>query len=183
MRRIFLFMNVSLDGFFETPEHDLSWAGHDYEAFSTGSSQVVDTILLGRQTYEMMKAFWPTPQAAQMAPEIAGFMNDRLKIVASRQPFDPGWKNVAVFSGDVVEQVRRFKQQPGGDAIMMGSNTLCVSLMQAGLVDEFQLVLNPVALGRGTPLFKGLTEVATFKLVEARPFKSGAVLLTYRSER
>lgn len=180
MRKIFLFMNVSLDGYFEGPGHDISWAHSDFEPFSAEQSREVDTLLLGHKTYDLMKGFWPTPQAAEMVPEVAQFMNEKLKVVASHESFEPGWSNVRVISGDVAKEVRKLKEQPGKDIIILGSNSLCVSLMQAGLVDEFQIVVNPVALGEGTPLFKGLPKKADVTLIETRRFKSGTILLTYR---
>ena len=181
MRKIFLLMNVSLDGYFETPEHDISWATGDFEAFSPEAGEEVDTLLFGHRTYEMMKSFWPTPQAEQAAPDVARFMNEKRKVVASRHNFDPGWQNVTVISGDVPGEIRRLKEQPGKTIAMFGSNNLCVSLMQAGLIDEFQIIVNPVALGEGTPLFKGLPAKTGLALVDTRPFKSGAVMLTYNS--
>ena len=179
MRKLFLFMNVSLDGYFEAPGHDISGFKNDSEAFSSDASQEVDTLLFGHQTYEMMK-FWSTPQAEQMMPEVARFMNEKHKIVASLHPFDPGWKNVQVISGDVVEAIKMLKEQPGKNIIIFGSSTLCVSLMQAGLIDEFQIVVNPVVFGEGTPLFKGLPGKAELTLVETKRYQSGAVLLTYQ---
>ena len=178
MRKITLFMNVSLDGYFEGPGHDISGFSSGNEGFSNEGGQEVDTLLFGHRTYEMMK-FWSTPQAEAMMPEIARFMNEKLKVVASHESFDPGWKNVTVISGDVVEKVRALKAQPGKNMLMFGSNTLCVSLMQAGLMDEFQIMVNPVVLGEGTPLFKGLPEKMALRLVGTRQFKSGAMMLTY----
>ena len=128
----------------------------------------------------MMK-FWSTPQAEETAPEISKFMNEKVKIVASHQPFDPGWSNVRVISGDVVEAVKKLKGQPGKNMIMFGSNTLCVSLMQAGLIDEFQIVVNPVAFGEGTSLFTGLPGHVELALAETHRFQSGAILLTYHA--
>lgn len=171
-------MNISLDGYFEAPGHDISGFHADFEAFSSSESQEVDTLLFGRRTYEMMK-FWSTPQAEEVAPEIAKFMNEKLKIVASHASFEPGWKNVRVISGDVIGAVKELKAQPGKNIIILGSNTLCVSLMQANLVDEFQIVVNPVVFGGGTPLFAGLPKPAQLTLTDTRRFKSGAVLLTY----
>lgn len=178
MRKIFLFMNVSLDGYFEGPGHDISGFKNDNEAFSSGQDQQIDTLLFGHNTYEMMK-FWSTPQAAEMIPDVTKFMNENLKLVASRAPFEPGWKNVRVISGDVTGEIKKIKEQPGGNIIIFGSNTLCVSLMQEGLIDEFQIVVNPVVFGAGTPLFAGLQKKADFVLTETRRFQSGAVLLTY----
>ena len=179
MKKIFVFMNVSLDGYFEGPGHDISGFTKDYEAFSSRPDQEIDTLLWGHKTYDMMK-FWSTPQGEETAPEIAKFMNERLKLVASHTPFEPGWRNVRVISGDVVGEVRRIKEQPGGNIIIFGSNTLCVSLMQVGLIDELQIVVNPVVFGEGTPLLKGLPEKTELTLLETRRFKSGAVLLAYQ---
>ncbi len=178
MRRIFLFMNVSLDGYFEDEARDISGFHADFEAFSSGESREVDTLLLGHKTYEMMK-FWSTPQAAEMQPDVARFMNERHKVVVSHAPFEPGWSNVTVFSGDVIRQVRALKEEPGQSIIIMGSNSLSVSLMQAGLIDEFQIVVNPVVFGVGTSLFAGLPGKAEMTLVDTTRFKSGGVLLRY----
>lgn len=184
MRRIFAFINVTLDGYFEGPGHDLSWSHGDFEGFSEERGREVDILLLGKRTYDMMAAFWPTPAAAQMAPDVAAIMNDRRKVVASHAPFDPGWRNVTVFSGateDVVDQVRQLKAQEGGTILILGSSTLCASLVDAGLIDEFQLLVNPVLLGEGTTLFEGLHNRTTLRLRDAHPYPSGKVLLTYEA--
>lgn len=182
MRRIFLFMNASLDGYFEGPGHDISFFNSDddhFEPFSAEAGQEVDTILLGHRTYNLMKSFWPTAMAQESAPEVARFMNEKLKLVASHQPFDPGWRNVQVIYGDVVGAVKQLKEQYGKTIIMFGSNQLCVSLMQAGLVDEFQVVVNPLVLGAGTRLFEGLEQPARLHLRDTHTFKSGKVLMRY----
>lgn len=179
MRTITLFMNVSLDGYIAGPGDDLSAFHSDFEAFSSADGPRADTVLLGHKTYDMMKTFWPTPQAAQFAPEVARYMNETQKVIASNTPFDPGWQNVTVFSDDVIDQVRQLKAQPGGTIMIFGSNTLCVSLLPERLIDQFQIQVIPVVLGAGTKLFDGLAEQVAFTLTHAQPFKSGAALLTY----
>lgn len=178
MQRLFLFMNLSLDGYIADTSGDISGFHNDFEAFSAGESREVDTLLFGRKTYDMMK-FWSTPQGAALQPDIAQFMNDRHKVVVSHQPFEPGWSKVTVISGDVVESVKALKEQAGKSIIIMGSNTLCVSLMQAGLIDEFQILVNPVVFGSGTSLFGGLPQKAALTLKDTHTFKSGTVMLTY----
>ncbi|MEZ4668435.1 MAG: dihydrofolate reductase family protein [Anaerolineae bacterium] len=178
MRRIFLFMNISLDGCVADANGDISGFHNDFEAFSPGASGEVDTLLFGHKTYEMMQ-FWSTPQAVELQPDIARFMNERQKVVVSHQPFEPGWSKVSVISGDAMAGVRQLKAGAGKDIIILGSNNLCVSLMQHRLIDEFQLMVNPVVFGGGMPLFAGLPEKAALTLKDTRPFKSGAVLLTY----
>ena len=175
-------MHVSLDGYFEGPGHDISWFNTDdyhFEAFSREQSQQVDMLLFGRKTYELMKSFWPTPQAEELQPEVAQFMNEKLKVVFSHKSFQPGWNNVTVINEDAAGAVTRLKIQPGKTIAMFGSNNLCVSLMQAGLIDEFRIVVNPVVLGNGNALFKGLPKKAELTLTETHPFPSGKVLLTY----
>jgi dihydrofolate reductase len=115
-----------------------------------------------------------------MQPEVAQFMNEKLKVVFSHKSFEPGWNNVTVMSDEVAGEVKRLKAQPGKTIAMFGSNNLCVSLMQAGLIDEFRIVVNPVALGEGTSLFEGLPEKAELTLMETHQFPSGKVLLTYK---
>jgi dihydrofolate reductase len=183
MRNIFLLMNVSLDGYFEAPNDDLSWTKSSYEAFSLEPRRAVDAFLFGRRTYEMMKAFWPTPQAAAMQPDVAKVMNETPKVVVSHHDFDPGWQNVTVISHNVMDEIRRLKAQPGESIGIFGSNTLCVSLMQERLIDDFVLLVNPVAIGEGTSLFQGLTQHVDFTLTKSHTFDSGIVMLTYAQVR
>lgn len=180
MRKIQLFMNVSLDGYIAGPDNDISVFHNDFEAFSPDQSGEVDTLLFGRKTYDMMK-FWSTPQGQELQPDIARFMNEKHKVVASHESFDPGWSNVTVISHDVPGQIRKLKEQPGKTMLILGSNSLCVSLIETGLIDEFQIMVNPIVLGEGVSLFKGLSNKADLKLVDTKSFRSGAVLLSYRS--
>ena len=182
MRKILVFTNTSLDGYFEGPEHDLSAFNHDFEAFPGEPGQEVDALVFGRKTYEMMK-FWSTPQAAEMMPEVARFMNDTPKYVASHTPFEAGWKNVTVLSEDARAELRKLKGASGKNIMIFGSNELVVSLLQAGLIDELQIVVNPVALSQGTTLFKGLPGKMDFTLAGTRTFKSGAVMLRFEPVR
>jgi len=181
MRKIILFQNVSLDGYFEGVNHDLSWSVHDYEAFETRDRNApAGTLLFGHRTYDLMKEYWPTDEAKQMAPDLSKYMNETLKVVVSRKGFEPGWENVRVIAGDIVSGIKLLKEEPGGDFMIFGSNELVVSLMQANLIDEFQIVVNPVAIGNGTSLFAGLKQRMNLLLVGTRQFKSGAVMLTYQ---
>jgi len=179
MRAISLFVMTSLDGYVYGPGGDLSWARNDGEAFSPERSESTDAILLGRRTYEMMASSWPTPEAREQSPEIAEFMNDRRKLVASHEPFEPDWENTTVVSGDIPAEVAKLKEQPGGSIIVLGSNELCVSLVPAGLVDVFQVLVHPVVLGDGTSLFAGLLEPVYLTRTGSREFGDGTVLLTY----
>lgn len=176
MRKLLVFTNTSLDGYFEGADHDLTAFKNDFEAFPSQPGAEVDALLLGHKTYEMMK-FWSTPQAAEMMPAVASFMNDTQKYVASHRAFKAGWKNVTVITGDVEGKLRTLKAGSGKNILILGSNALVVSLLQVGLIDELQIVVNPVALGKGTAIFKGLPGKADFSLAGTRVFNSGAVML------
>ncbi len=182
MGKLFLFMNVSLDGYVADRNHDTAvfhHRDHEFEAFQQKEGKGAGTILLGRKTYAIMQQFWPTPIAAQMIPEVAAYMNATPKLVVSHTTFTPEWENTTVISSDVVEQLRRYKAETPDDIIILGSNNLGVTLLQAGLIDEVQLVLNPVVLGGGTSLFAGLPLATDLVLKETRQFKSGKLLLIY----
>lgn len=181
MGKIFLFMNVSLDGFVEDAQKDISafsLRDSKFEAYQRERGKGTGTILLGRKTFEMMRAFWPTPMAAQMAPDVAAFMNERPKIVISHNNLDPNWQNTTVITNDLVNELGKLREL-GDDTIVMGSNDLCKTLIAEGLLDEIQIVVNPVLLSGGTTLFDGLLEMPELRLKETVPFESGKVLLKY----
>jgi dihydrofolate reductase len=184
MRTISSFINVTLDGYFEGPNHDISFFKGDDEdnSYFREQSSSRSAILMGHRTYDMMKRFWPTEQAKKENPEVAKYMNEAPKIVVARRPFEPGWHNVTVVSGDVVGKIGKIKEQSGGPIVTLGSNALCVSLLEEGLIDEVRVMVNPIALGDGTPLFTGLSESSRLTLADTRPFKSGKVLLTYKPD-
>jgi dihydrofolate reductase len=139
----------------------------------------MDTILFGRKTYEMMAAFWPTPEGEAVDPDTARFMNETQKIVVSHAPFTAEWNNTTVLTNNIASRVKKLKSLPGNDMAILGSNNLCVTLMEAGLVDEFRIMVNPIALGRGNSLFTGLTEKIKLQLRRTREFTSGNILLCY----
>jgi len=154
---------------------------HEFEAFQQKEGKGAGAILLGRKTYAIMQQFWPTPMATQMIPEVAAYMNTTPKLVVSHTAFTPEWENTTIIHTDVVEQLRRYKAEAGDDIIILGSNNLGVALLPAGLIDEVQLVLNPVVLGGGIPLFAGLPKTTELTLKDTRRFQSGKLLLVYGS--
>lgn len=172
-------MMVSVDGYFEGPDHDISWHNVDAEfnVFANEQLEESGALLFGRTTYELMASYWPTPGAAVTAT--GKLMNEMSKYVASHEPFKSSWGGTTVLSGDAIGEIKKLKEQPGKDIAMMGSNNLCISLMEAGLVDEFRIMVNPIALGKGSSLFVGLSETTKLKLIKSRSFKSGNVLQYY----
>lgn len=183
MRKLFAFEMVSLDGRYEGQNHDLSWHNATNEEFDRLQAENLvstDAILMGRRTFELMRRYWPTLQARSDDSETARFMNATAKIVVSSKPYEPGWTNTASIHGDqAMEHVRQLKSQDGQDIVVLGSSNLCVSLLGARLMDELRIMVNPVALGAGTPLFDGLPERIDLRLKSTRAYESGNVLLTY----
>lgn len=184
MRRISVFNNVSLDGFFTDAKNDMSWAHkHDEEwnAFASGNASGQGELLFGRVTYDMMAAFWPTPQAAQMLPHVAAGMNAMRKYVVSRTLDRAAWQNTTLVKGDLVAEATRLKEQPGPDLVILGSGSIVSQLTAAGLIDEYQIVLNPIVLGRGRTLFATVDRTLPLTLTKTRAFKNGNVVLWYES--
>jgi len=185
-QKVFLFMMVSLDGFFEGPNHDLSWHNVDEEfnEFAIEQTSNVDTLLFGRKTYELMASYWPTTEAIKTDPIIAKLMNNTPKIVFSKTlekvKESDNWRNVRLVKDNVAEEIKKLKSQPGNNLAVYGSNNFCVSLIQMGLLDEIRIMVNPVVIGAGTPLFKGIKDRLALQLLKTKAFNSGNVLLYYQ---
>ena len=177
MRRLTVSNLMSLDGYLEGPSRSLDWHVVDEEFFAYAREMLrsVDTLLFGRITYAMMAAYWP----AAPPDEIADKMNGLSKLVFSNTLVSAGWNNTQLVRGDAVDEVRRLKQVPGGDMVVLGSGALASTLLAAGLIDEYRVIVNPIVLGSGTPLFQGISRRIRLRLTEVRRFASGVVLLSY----
>jgi dihydrofolate reductase len=182
MRKVNVFNNVSLDGFFTDAKGDMSWAhkqDEEWNAFASANASGNGELLFGRVTYDMMAAFWPTPQAAKMLPKVAAGMNAMRKTVFSRTLDTVAWQNTVLMKGDLVTEVRRLKQQPGPDIVILGSGSIVSQLTQARLIDEYQLVLNPIVVGRGRSLFETVVDTLNLTLTKTQSFRNGNVVLWY----
>jgi dihydrofolate reductase len=182
MRQLRSFTSVSLDGFFTDARNDMSWAHrHDDEwnAFTSSNAGGEGALLFGRVTYEMMKAFWPTPQAAAMLPEVARAMNAMPKYVVSRTLRAADWQNTTVLAGDLVGDVQALKSTAGPDLVILGSGSIVSQLTDARLIDAYQLVLVPVVLGKGRTPFQTVPDPRTFGLTQTKSFQNGNVVLWY----
>jgi dihydrofolate reductase len=181
MRKIIVFEVMTLDGYDEGPNKEFDWpvADEEFNEFGLRQLDEVDTLLFGRVTYEMMAAYWPTPAARQDDPGVAAKMNSLPKIVVSRTLTVTGWANSRLLEGDLATEVTKLKEQPGKDIAVFGSAGLTVSLLQLGLVDELRIMVSPIVLGAGRSLFRTAGERIRLRLLSARPFRSGNVLLTY----
>ena len=183
MRKLFMFNMVSLDGFFSGPAGELDWHNVDAEFndFAVKQLDEVDALLFGRVTWELMAAYWPTQAARQNDPAVAGRMNALTKVVASRTLMKAEWENSRLAGRDASREISELKARPGKDIALFGSARLATSLMEAGLIDELRIMVNPVALGAGRRLFAEIGGQHRLKLVASRAFRSGNVLLVYET--
>jgi dihydrofolate reductase len=180
MQQLFAFLMTTLDGYDEGPGRAFDfWVIDDeFDEFSVHQLDEVDTLVLGRATYEGMAAYWPTTAAAQDDPRIAARMNCMPKLVVSRTLDRAEWENTHVLADPA--ELAAVKRQLGKGIAVLGSSALTVSLLRIGLVDELRIMVNPVVLGSGRSVFRTATERLRLELVRSRTFDSGNVLLTYR---
>lgn len=178
MRKLRVFESISIDGYFTDDHGDMSWAHTDDAEFTdwvAGNAGSGGELLFGRKTYEMMVAFWPTALAAQQLPAVAKGMNAATKHLASRT-LTPSWSNTRLLQGELIEAVRALKASPGPDITVLGSGDVVAQLGDAGLVDAYQFVIIPVALGAGRTVFRSRRNL---QLIEQRVFRCGNVVVTY----
>jgi dihydrofolate reductase len=184
MRKLVAFNSVSIDGYFTDLHGDMSWAhgarpDAEFDAFVQGNARGGGMLLFGRITYDMMKNWWPTPMAAEANPVVAERMNAMPKGVFSRTLEQATWANTQILRGVPALEVRRLKDTPGPDMALLGSGSIVAQLANAGLVDVFQMVVVPVALGGGRTMFEGIGRRLALRLTTSRSFANGNVFLTY----
>jgi dihydrofolate reductase len=187
MRRVILQEFVSLDGFAAGPNDSVAFVPAATQGDqSFGQHQLsfmdsIDAILLGRVTYTMFAGHWPNVTSGDDKP-FADKLNAIPKIVFSksldRAPWG-SWDDARIVKGDAAKEVAKLKQKSGKDMVIWGSISLAQSLTKEGLIDEYQLVVCPVVLGSGKPLFRDEVDSFGMKLLEAQSFDRGAVLLAY----
>jgi dihydrofolate reductase len=182
MRKIFVFMMTSLDGYYAGPDDEIDWHNVDEEFNQFAAEQLdeVDTLLFGRVTYEGMASWWPTAMAKETDPIIAEKMNDIAKLVVSTTLDSADWANSRLIKGGVADELARLKQEPGKDIAIFGSSVLAASLLREGLLDEVRTIVSPVVLGSGKSFFGTLGERAGLELLKTRTFRSGNVLMYHR---
>jgi dihydrofolate reductase len=182
MRRIVVFENITLDGFMAGPNGEIDWAIRDDEVtqLSREGEGTTDTFMFGRVTYDMMAAFWPTPAGKEANPVFAAALNSAPKIVFSKTLKKPDWQGTEVMSDLNREEVLNLKGLPGKDVLIFGSGSIVNQLAEFGAVDEYQLLVNPVVLGKGKPLFSETLGRMSPEFLGSRVFRSGIVMLRYR---
>ena len=177
MARLIMWNLMTLDGFVEGPNRDISWHsdgwGEEMDKLSVEQCKAAGGLMFGRVTYELMASHWPNAKS-----EVAGFMNALPKYVFSRTLKTSAWNNTQMFSADVSGTVMRLKRESGKDIFLFGSADLAKSLIPPGLIDEFRIAVNPILLGGGSPLFKP-GERVKLKLIDSRPLSTGIVIQRY----
>ena len=184
MRRLAVFNSVSLDGYFTDANGDMSWAHRgdsdpEWSEFVAGNAKGGGELLFGRVTYDLMKSFWPTPAAMQTMPDVAEQMNNLPKVVFSKTLDKATWKNTKVVKGDLPTEVGKMKQAPGPGMVIMGSGSIISQLAPEGLIDEYQIVLVPVVLGKGRTMFDGIKDKLLLKPTKTRTFANGNIFMCY----
>ncbi len=183
MRTLAITQNITLDGSIEmlgdwfnaqgqadVDNSDLLEELHSQDSRSDG-------FLVGRKTFEDLRGYWPT--LSDDATGVTDYLNQVQKYVVSSTMTDPRWQHSTVLSGDPVEEVRALKEKPGQDIVVTGSITLCHTLIEAGLVDEYRLFVYPVVQGRGRRLFPEGFELPTLTLLSSKAFRGGITFSSY----
>lgn len=184
MRKLRVFNTVSIDGYYTDANNDYSWAhvGADdpeVREFTKNNAQGRNALVFGRVTYELMKSWWPTPEAAKSMPEVAKGMNAAPKYVFSRTLRAAEWANTTLLSSDPAAEIKRIKESAGPDLTVLGSGTVVAQLTAAGLVDEIQLVVYPMVLGSGKSQFAGVSDRRRWNLSQSRTFQNGRIFVAY----
>lgn len=172
---------ISVNGYFEGPNQDLSWQNIDAEMnrYTMEMLNAVDTLIFGRVTYELMARYWPSTTARADNPHMAYRMNSIPKIVFSKTLKKAEWSNTRLVNDNLEKEIKKLKEESPKDSVILGSGSIMTELARHGLIDEFRVMINPIVLGEGTPLFHDLNNKLALKLMQTRAFKSGNVLLYY----
>jgi len=185
MGKLLVFNSISLDGYFTDAGGDMSWAHKndpEFNEFTSENAKRGGTLVFGRVTYDLMNSFWPTEQARKMFPEVATGMNDASKIVFSRSMDRATWNNTRLIKENIVEEMRKLKEDTD-DMVIMGSGTIVSQFTQAGLIDEYHLLVNPIVLGSGRTMFEGVKEKVNLQRTNYRTFQNGNVFVAYERVR
>ena len=182
MSKVILFNLITLDGFFEGPGNDISWhqVDDEFNQFAIEQLTSTDGLIFGRKTYQLMANYWPTPAGLEGEPVTASWMNSLPKYVFSKTLQQVEWNNSHLVKGEATEALKNLKQADGKDLFIFGSANLSSTFARVRLIDEYRLLLNPIVLGAGVPLFKEQAEIFKLMLVQTRVFRNGNVLLVYQ---
>jgi len=188
VRKIIVTMWTSLDGYIAGPNGEMDWIGEVYDeamgAYEYDLVSSADTLLLGRVTYQSFAGSWPNvpdnPNASEGEKMYARQLNAMRKVVASKTLDSVDWNNSTLIQEIVPEEIMALKNEPGSDIVIYGSASIVRTLTNLGLIDEYQILVHPVILGGGKPLFQNIERKVNLSLASSKTHPSGVVLLTYR---
>lgn len=193
MRKLFLHINVSLDGFIEDQHRQIDWHFMDdeFEEYVNNMLRSIDAMLFGRVAYELLASYWPTaaenpaaavnPENPERHIEAAFMMNKLPKYVVSKTLRTTEWNNSHIINGNIAEEIAKLKAEPGKDIALFAGANLVSTFMKLNLIDEYRLIINPVLLGKGTRLFNGEYEKSNLELLDVKKFGNGALVLSYKA--
>lgn len=180
MRKIFFSINMTIDGF---ADHTAVIADNELHDFFTDLMDNADMVLLGRKTYEMMASYWPfadqDPRSTESELKFAEKYNNVSKLVFSKTLKEVKWNNATLAKSNLIDEVLKLKNQ-NGKYIFAGSLSIASALAEKNLIDDYWLLIHPIVLGKGKPLFEDLKSRIDLKLVEIKTFNSGVVVLHYQ---
>ena len=180
MRKIIFAINITIDGF---ADHTAVIADDELHDFYTNLLNTVDTVLLGRKTYELMVNFWPNakenPRSTKSIIKFADKYNNVSKVVFSKTLNDVSWNNTKLNKGSMIDEVVKMKKQSGKN-ISAGSLSIASALTEKQLIDEYWFLIQPIILGKGKLLFEDLNRRSNLKLVDTKTLKSGVAVLHYQ---
>jgi dihydrofolate reductase len=184
MGKLIVFNQQSLDGYFTDANADMSFAHNtnpdtEWDEFVSGNARQGGVLVFGRITYDLMASFWPTPVAAEQMPVVAERMNNLPKVVFSRTLKKAAWNNTRLVNNDMIGELRKMKSDSNEGMAIMGSGSIVSQLAPQGLIDEYQIVVIPIVLGKGRTMFEGMNGKIPLKLAKTRSFRNGNVLLCY----
>ena len=181
-------MHSSLDGFVAGPDGEMDWINVDDQMFEYAGRQtdLADTALYGRVTYQMMESYWPSagdqPNATKHDIEHSQWYNKVTKVVISKSMQKNKAANTKFIHENIPAEIQKLKHQTGKNILMFGSPTAAHLLMQENLIDDYWLFINPVLIGSGIPLFRNVKEKTNLKLKESKVFSSGVIGLHYEPQ-
>ncbi|MDP2541301.1 dihydrofolate reductase [Tenacibaculum discolor] len=182
MAKLTSFTFISLNGFYKGMNEDISWHQHggeeaEYSAENLKSSNI---LLFGRVTYEMMKSFWPTQMAYDSFPEVARGMNNSEKFVVSKSLKTADWKNTKIIKENLIEKITELKKSNNKNITLLGSGNVLKQLAKVNLIDEYQIMIDPIFIKNGESILDNLNENITLELTKSKVFKNGTILLYYK---
>ncbi|HTX17769.1 MAG TPA: dihydrofolate reductase family protein [Bacteroidota bacterium] len=188
MGKLIVFNSISLDGYIADAHNDMHWAynpvqDEEWNNYVNGNASGGGILLFGRVTFELMKSYWPTPDAKKNNPVVADRMNAARKVVFSRSLKTAGWDNTRIISTNIAEEVRKMKAPSDAGLAILGSGSIVAQFTEERLIDEYQIVVTPVVLGSGKTMFEGISKMLALKHLSTRSFRNGNVVVTYESAK